>query len=169
MINKEDIKVGSFLKIKKFDLEAIAGPNFVEEINQHCSLNTCVVKVVNMVDGMCEIQYSFWCIPAVVDMEKLANVAISARMHESVNESANKKVEQVSLPSHYTWLRDLCDVEPLDICRHLDFNTGNAIKYLLRKDKVDGNKTKAEKRIEDLRKAVFYIQDEIKLLVHGTD
>lgn len=33
MINKEDIKVGSFLKIKKFDLEAIAGPNFVEEIN----------------------------------------------------------------------------------------------------------------------------------------
>lgn len=169
MIRKEDIKVGSFLKIKKFDLEAIAGPNFVEEINQHCSLNTCVVKVVNMVYGMCEIQYSFWCIPAVVDMEKLANVAISARMHESVNESANKKVEQVSLPSHYTWLRDLCDVEPLDICRHLDFNTGNAIKYLLRKDKVDGNKTKTEKRIEDLRKAVFYIQDEIKLWEHGTD
>lgn len=57
----------------------------------------------------------------------------------------------------------------LDICRHLDFNTGNAIKYLLRKDKVDGNKTKTEKRIEDLRKAVFYIQDEIKLLEHGTD
>lgn len=55
------------------------------------------------------------------------------------------------------------------ICRHLDFNTGNAIKYLLRKDKVDGNKTKTEKRIEDLRKAVFYIQDEIKLLEHGTD
>lgn len=50
-----------------------------------------------------------------------------------------------------------------------DFNTGNAIKYLLRKDKMDGNKTKTEKRIEDLRKAVFYIQDEIKLLEHGTD
>lgn len=50
------------------------------------------------------------------------------------------------------------------------FNTGNAIKYLLRKDKVDGNKTKTEKRIEDLRKAAFYIQDEIKLLLeHGTD
>lgn len=31
------------------------------------------------------------------------------------------------------------------------------------------NKTKTEKRIEDLRKAVFYIQDEIKLLEHGTD
>ena len=79
------------------------------------------------------------------------------------------KTEQVSHPSHYAWLKDLCGVEPLDICRHLDFNTGNAIKYLLRKDKVDGNKTKTEKRIEDLRKAVFYIQDEIKLLEHGTD
>ena len=83
--------------------------------------------------------------------------------------SANGKAEQVSHPSHYAWLKDLCGVEPLDICRHLDFNTGNAIKYLLRKDKVDGNKTKTEKRIDDLRKAVFYIQDEIKLLEHGTD
>lgn len=88
---------------------------------------------------------------------------------EQSNESANKKTEQVSHPSHYAWLKDLCGVEPLDICRHLDFNTGNAIKYLLRKDKVDGNKTKTEKRVEDLRKAVFYIQDEIKLLEHGTD
>ena len=88
---------------------------------------------------------------------------------EQPNESASKKTEQVSHPSHYAWLKDLCGVEPLDICRHLDFNTGNAIKYLLRKDKMDGNKTKTEKRIEDLRKAVFYIQDEIKLLEHGTD
>ena len=83
---------------------------------------------------------------------------------EQSNESANKKTEQVSHPSLYAWLKDLCGVEPLDICRHLDFNTGNAIKYLLRKDKVDGNKTKTEKRIEDLRKAIFYINDEINKL-----
>lgn len=36
-------------------------------------------------------------------------------------ETANKKTEQVSHPSHYAWLKDLCGVEPLDICRHLDF------------------------------------------------
>lgn len=36
MIKIEDIKIGSILQIRKFDLEAIAGPNFVEEINQHC-------------------------------------------------------------------------------------------------------------------------------------
>ena len=84
-------------------------------------------------------------------------------------EELKKQSEQVSHPSHYSWLKDLCGVEPLDICRHLDFNVGNAIKYLLRKDKVDGNKTKKEKRIEDLNKAKFYIEDEIKLLEHGKD
>lgn len=77
------------------------------------------------------------------------------------NTNSNNSVEH---PVHYAWLKDLCGVEPLDICRHLDFNTGNAIKYLLRKDKMDGNKTKTEKRIEDLRKAIFYINDEINEL-----
>lgn len=36
-------------------------------------------------------------------------------------EAANGKSEQVSHPSHYAWLKDLCGVEPSDICRHLDF------------------------------------------------
>lgn len=89
MIKKEDIKAGSYLKIRKSDLEAISGPNFVEEINEHCPLNTCVVKVVNMTDEMCEIQYSFWCIPAVVDVEELAKVAISS----STKKTANKKTD----------------------------------------------------------------------------
>ena len=89
MIKKEDIKVGSYLKIRKFDLEAITNQNFVEEINEHCSLDTCVVKVVNMTDELCEIQYSFWCIPAVVDAEGLAKVAISS----SAQKTANKKTD----------------------------------------------------------------------------
>lgn len=89
MIKKEDIKAGSYLKIRKSDLEAIAGPNFVEELNEHCPLNTCVVKVVNMTDEMCEIRYSFWCIPAVVDAEGLAKVAISS----SATKTANKKTD----------------------------------------------------------------------------
>lgn len=84
-------------------------------------------------------------------------------------ERIGQEAEQVSHPSHYSWLKDLCGVEPLDICRHLDFNVGNAIKYLLRKDKADGNKTKVEKRIEDLKKAKFYVEDEIKLLENGKD
>lgn len=165
MIKIEEIKVGALLEIDRYSLELIAGSNFIKDVDPDHLLRICVVKVLNIAGGRCEISDAARHVCASVPNEALVNVAICARMHES----ANKKTEQVSHPSHYAWLKDLCGVEPLDICRHLDFNIGNAIKYLLRKDKVDGNKTKTEKRIEDIRKAVFYIQDEIKLLEHGTD
>lgn len=163
MIRMGDIKIGSVLQIRKADLEDITGSGFVAKIGPNDVYDSFTIKVVDMVGGRCEISCSERNESIDVNTDKLAKVSIFA------NESASKKTEQVSRPSHYAWLKGLCGVEPLDICRHLDFNTGNAIKYLLRKDKVDGNKTKTEKRIEDLRKAVFYIQDEIKLLEHGTD
>ena len=163
MVKEEDIKVGSFLQIRKADLEYIAGSEFVESVDPNNIYDTFNIKVVDMVGGWCEISCPGENVSVDVDTDKLSKVSVFA------NEFTNKKEEQVSHPSHYAWLKDLCGVEPLDVCRHLDFNTGNAIKYLLRKDKVDGNKTKTEKRIEDLHKAVFYIQDEIKLLEHGTD
>ena len=163
MIRIEDIKIGSVLQIRKADLEYIAGSEFVESVDPNNIYDTFNIKVVDMVGGWCEISCPGENVSVDVDTDKLSKVSVFA------NEFTNKKEEQVSHPSHYAWLKDLCGVEPLDICRHLDFNTGNAIKYLLRKDKVDGNKTNTEKRIEDLHKAVFYIQDEIKLLKHGTD
>ena len=162
MIKKEDIKVGSFLQIRKADLEYIAGSEFVDSVDPNNIYDSFNIKVVDMVGGWCKISCPGENVSVDVDTDKLSKVSVFA------NEFTNEKAEQVSHPSHYAWLKDLCGVEPLDICRNLDFNTGNAIKYLLRKDKVDGNKTKTEKRIEDLRKAVFYIQDEIKLLEHGT-
>ncbi len=81
--------------------------------------------------------------------------------------SPKGETEQVSHPSHYAWLKDLCGVEPIEICRQFDFSVGNALKYLMRKGKVDGDKTEKEKRIEDLKKAVFYLQDEIMMLEAG--
>ena len=163
MVKEEDIKVGSFLQIRKADLEYIAGYEFVESVDPNNIYDTFNIKVVDMIGGWCEISCPGENVSVDVDTDKLSKVSVFA------NEFTNGKSDQVSHPSHYAWLKDLCGVEPLDICRHLDFNTGNAIKYLLRKDKVDGNKTKTEKRIEDLHKAVFYIKDEIKLLKHGTD
>lgn len=163
MIKKEDIKVGSFLQIRKSDLEDITSSGFIKIIDPNNIYDSFAIKVVDMVDGSCVISFPKRNETIGVNMDKLANVSVF------VNEFTDKNAEQVSHPSHYAWLKDLCGVEPFDICRHFDFNTGNAIKYLLRKNKVDGNKTKTEKRIEDLRKAVFYIQDEIKLLEHGTD
>lgn len=164
MIWIENIKIGSVLQIRKVDLNDITDDSFIHQIDPNNIYDSFIIKVVDMVNGRCEIELAVGAyVSRDVDMFALANVSVFA------NGFANKKTEQVSHPSHYAWLKDLCGVEPLDICRHLDFNTGNAIKYLLRKDKVDGNKTKTEKRIEDLRKAVFYIQDEIKLLEYGTD
>ena len=163
MIKKEDIKVGSIFQIRKADLEDITSSGFIKIIDPNNIFDSFTIEVIDMADGVCVISCTKRNESIGVDADKLAKVSVFA------NEYENKKPDQVSHPSHYAWLKDLCGVEPLDICRHLDFNTGNAIKYLLRKDKVDGNKTKTEKRIEDLLKAVFYIQDEIKLLEHGAD
>ena len=168
MIKIEDIKVGSCLQITKGNLIKIAGPVFADKIDPSGSIDRIQhIKVISILDKKCEVVPFFKpeLAAVCVDIVELAMFSIFS----SLKELSVEKAEQVSHPSHYAWLKDLCGVEPLDICRHLDFNTGNAIKYLLRKDKVDGNKTKAEKRIEDLRKAVFYIQDEIKLLEHGTE
>ena len=33
-----------------------------------------------------------------------------------------KEDENVSHPSHYTWLKDKCGIEVIDIIRHLPFN-----------------------------------------------
>lgn len=170
MIRIEDIKIGTVLQISKGNLFKIADSVFADKIDPLGSSNRIQhVKVIDIAipDKKCEIVAFFKPELAAVCMD-IVDLAMYSVFSE-FKELPINKTEQVSHPSHYAWLKDLCGVEPLDICRHLDFNTGNAIKYLLRKDKVDGNKTKTEKRIEDLRKAVFYIQDEIKLLEHGTD
>lgn len=71
--------------------------------------------------------------------------------------------DNVNHPAHYT--SDPSGVECIEITRHRDFNIGNAIKYLWRAGrKEDPTMGKAEKTVEDLRKAIFYIKDEIKLL-----
>ncbi len=66
-------------------------------------------------------------------------------------------VDQVNHPVHYT--SDPSGVEAIQITRHRNFNIGNAFKYLWRA----GLKNE-ETHIEDLKKAIFYIQDEINRL-----
>lgn len=64
-------------------------------------------------------------------------------------------VDLVNHPSHYTFGR----YEVIDVIHdwQLGFNLGNAVKYIARAGKKD-----PKKLVEDLRKAVFYIQDQIK-------
>ena len=73
-------------------------------------------------------------------------------------------------PSHYTWLKERCGIEVIDITRHLDFDIGNAVKYLLRAGhKSEEGMTDKEKTIQDLEKAVWYIHDRIKMLTDGNN
>ena len=59
-------------------------------------------------------------------------------------------------------------VECIDIARHYCFSIGNAIKYLWRAGlKSDSSMLDIEKEIEDLNKAIWYIQDRIKQLKRG--
>lgn len=76
-----------------------------------------------------------------------------------------KDNDRVYHPSHYTWLKDLCGIEVIDITRHMDFDLGNAIKYILRQGhKSEEGMSDKEKAIEDLQKAIFYINDKIEMI-----
>lgn len=73
--------------------------------------------------------------------------------------------DKVNHPSHYTWLKELCGIEVIDITRHMDFCLGNAVKYLLRAGhKAEEGYSGRQKEIEDLKKAVWYINDKINQL-----
>lgn len=100
-------------------------------------------------------------IERINDMEPLD---VDAGDIDEVEETVNIE-DKVNHPSHYTWLKDICGIEVIDITRHLDFDLGNAIKYILRAGhKSEEGYDDTAKEIEDLQKAVFYINDKIKLL-----
>lgn len=72
---------------------------------------------------------------------------------------------KVNHPTHYTWLKEKCGIEVIDITRQMDFDLGNAIKYILRcGHKSENGYTDKQKMIEDLQKAIWYLNDKIKLL-----
>lgn len=73
--------------------------------------------------------------------------------------------DRVNHPRHYAWLQDVCGIEPIDICREMDFDLGNAVKYLLRAGrKGEQGYSSQQKKREDLKKAIYYIQDAINYM-----
>lgn len=63
--------------------------------------------------------------------------------------------DNVNHPSHYT--RGFGGHEVIDITEWLDFNRGNAVKYLCRAGRKSGSD-----ELEDLRKARWYLDREIQ-------
>lgn len=82
---------------------------------------------------------------------------------EEVFKNTSKLNDNVNHPKHYT--SHPSGVECIQIARHYCFSIGNAIKYLWRAGlKQEASMTDKEKEIEDLKKAIFYINDRIKQL-----
>lgn len=65
--------------------------------------------------------------------------------------------DMVNNPPHYT--SHPSGIEAIEVTRHMNFNLGNAMKYIWRAGLKDKAKT-----IEDLKKAIFYLNDEIDRL-----
>ena len=64
--------------------------------------------------------------------------------------------EMVDHPEHYN--KNPSGVECIDVVEHMTFNTGNAVKYLWR------SLEKYDSAIEDLKKARWYVDREIRRL-----
>ena len=62
----------------------------------------------------------------------------------------------INHPAHYTGVT--AEIECIDIARHLNFQLGNAFKYIWRAGKKGGR----GKEIEDLKKALWYLEDSIQ-------
>ncbi len=67
-----------------------------------------------------------------------------------------EKQEAVNHPKHYN--EHPSGIECITIVRWMNFNLGNAVKYIWRVG------LKSDNPIQDLRKAIWYLEDEIKKL-----
>lgn len=92
--------------------------------------------------------------------------SVDIRISECEPELADWEVELLTAkavhhPSHYAdgWSNG---AEVIDITEHLNFNRGNAVKYLARAGRKD-----EAKELEDLNKALWYVQREIDRLDKG--
>lgn len=79
-------------------------------------------------------------------LEGAGGVAVAQEAHDAASDPVNH-------PAHYT--SHPSGVEVITITEHMGFCLGNAVKYILRADHK-GN------ALQDLRKAIWYIEREIQ-------
>lgn len=168
MIKKEDIKVGLRFYITKNDcLKCNFDPIGIQDGRTPILLNAERKDADVYICTSVSTDYKYFARFREEDIMMFGTKFDMVTKGEG--EAANKKTEQVSHPSHYAWLKDLCGVEPIEICQHFDFSVGNALKYLMRNGKVERNLTEKEQRIQDLEKAIYYIKNEIDLIKNDSN
>jgi len=80
---------------------------------------------------------------------------VQCRLHIILDKDISPETsDPVNHPSHYTAYKN---IEVIDLTEQMNFNKGNAVKYIARAGLKD-----PEKEIEDLEKAIWFIQREIK-------
>ena len=80
---------------------------------------------------------------------------------KDIEQKTEIKVDNVNHPAHDN--SHPSGIECIEITRHHNFDIGNAIKYLWRAGlKSEEGMEDADKQVEDLNKAIWYIKDEIK-------
>ena len=75
--------------------------------------------------------------------------------------------EWVNHPTHYQSKNGMEVIDVIDNFE-LNFNLGNAVKYILRSGyKEEQGYTAKQKEIEDIKKAIWYLNDKLKMLENG--
>lgn len=124
----------------------------IEEGKKYRHIPTGIVVTVKYVDGD-EVHFDDGC---WATKDTLTYVSNFEKFFEKVDD------DRVNHPSYY---QDPSGVECITVARYRDFNIGNALKYLWRAGiKTEEGISDIDKQIEDLKKAVFYINDEINKL-----
>ena len=114
--------------------------------------------ICEMETAMCNVMQLLTCL-----IERKGNI-VDLREVKDMEQKTEIKVDNVNHPAHYN--SHPSGIECIEIARHHNFNIGNAIKYLWRAGlKSEKGMEDADKQVEDLRKAIFYINDEIERIV----
>ena len=124
---------------------------------KYCENMDCNECVLNEDEWECP-DYEYGCLKFGTSPDADLDKAIKlVQESEELDKAHNtdKLVDNVNHPAHYTDGK----IEVIDFIedKQLNFNRGNAIKYISRAGKKDKSK-----EVEDLQKAVFYINREIK-------
>lgn len=83
---------------------------------------------------------------------------------KQATQTTQAKTDTINHPAYYGGADNPCEVIKVVEEWKLDFHLGNAVKYIARAGKKDADKT-----IEDLQKAIWYIQRKIEKAKQGTE
>jgi hypothetical protein len=132
------------------DTKVAVFPVASESSGSQCPHDGIPVNGVYHLCNQCQYPVAVW--EGIVYIGALDQIGKHVKETGDISKGWIPSDDPVNHPRHYT--SHPSGIECIQVVRHFGFNLGNAIKYIWRADlKNDA--------VEDLRKAVFYLNDEI--------